>query len=190
MVSLTRLLQSTMLVALGYAGAGTAQTERRLPEGTYTLKFCYPSCEDSTSVVGTGTLVLVDGDIRHRMTRALADSLRGDLNFLLFGRKAPPNACFHVSAQRTVAGQEYYVGIIRASLTIARALPNDSVGIGLYASPDAYFDAIVSIDSSGVLDGVGHQFNWDGSKAPVTRLTGRRTGPPDPRECVPGSPVR
>jgi hypothetical protein len=178
-----------MFLALGYAGAATAQTERRLPEGTYTLKFCYPSCEDSTSVVGTGTLVYVDGDIRHRMTRALADSLGGDVNFLLLGRKARPNACFQVSAQRTVAGQEYYVGIIRASLTVVRALPNDSVSIGIYASPDAFFDAVVSTDSSGVLDGVGHQSNWDGSKAPVTRVTGRRTGPPDPRECVPGPPV-
>ena len=185
MPSAAPVLLSVMLLALGYTGAATGQKDHPLPEGTYSLKFCYPTCDDSTAVVGTGTLVHVHSDIRRLMTRGLADSLRGDLNFLLLGRKTPPNACFQANAQRTVAGQEYYVGIISASLTVVTALPHDSVSIGLYASPDAFFAAVVSIDSLGGLDGVGHQRNWDGSKAPETRVIVRRTGKPDPRQCVP-----
>jgi hypothetical protein len=186
MTSGTRLMLSAVLLAVRPPGAA----ERRLPEGTYALTFCYPTCDDSASVVGTATLVYVEGDIRRLMTRGLADSLRGDVNFLLEGRKTRPNACFQASAQRNVANQEYYVGIIRASLTVVKTLPHDSISIGLYASPDAFFDAVVSVDSSGVMAGVGHQSNWDGSRAPVTRVAGRRIGPPDPRACVPSNSVR
>jgi len=185
MTPVTRVLLSTILLALGYSGAATPQGRYRLPEGTYALTFCYPACGDSTSVVGTGILVYAQGDIRRRMTRGLADSLGGDINFLLLGKRKQPNACFQASAQRHVAGREYYVGIIRASLTTVTTMPHDSVSIGLYASPDASFEAVVSFDSLGVLEGAGRQFNWDGSEAPVTRVAGRRIGPPDPRKCVP-----
>jgi hypothetical protein len=187
--SLTPLLLSGLLVTLGCGGALAVQGAVPLPEGTYTLRFCYLTCDDSTSVVGSGTLVHVRGDIRRQMTRGLADSLGGDLNFLLMPGEVP-NACFQVSGQRHVGGQEFYVGIVRASLTTVTTWKQDSVSVGLYASPDASFHAVLWVDSSGVLHGVGHQSNWDGSKAPVTRVTGRRRGPANPRECIAGLAVR
>jgi hypothetical protein len=180
------LRRTAILLIVGCPAAIAAQ-KAALPEGTYSLTFCYPTCRDSSSVVGTGSFVYVNGDIRNRMPRRLAKSLGGDLNFLLLGSDAPPNACFRASAQRTVAGQEYYVGIIRASLTRVTTLANDSVSIGLYASPDAFFHAVVSVDSQGVLEGIGRQRNWDGSKAPLSHVTGRRTGEPDPAQCSPDS---
>jgi len=120
------------------------------------------------------------------MARGLADSLSGEINFLLLGPKTRPNACFQVSAQRRVAGQEYYVGIVPASLTVVTTLSHDSFSVGLYASPDAFFDAVLTADSLGVLNGVGRQRNWDGSNGPVTPIAGRRLGSADPRACVPG----
>src|SRR5512145_1303175 len=148
-----------ILSALAPAAVGTARGQGvpQLPEGTYALRFCFPTCDDSTSVIGEGTFVFVHGDIRKLMTRRDANSLSGELNFLLLGDESPPNACFQVTAQRRVAGREYYVGITRASLTIVTALPHDSVSVGLYASPDAFFAAILTADSSGTMNGVGRQ---------------------------------
>src|SRR2546428_8049517 len=184
----TRALLAGIVIALANPHAATGQRENRLPEGTYALTFCYPTCGDSASVVGTGTLVYVHGDIRRQMSRGLADSLSSEVNFLLLGRKTRPDACFQASAPRRVAGQEYYVGIIPASLTVVSTLPHDSISVGLYASPDAFFDALLSADSSGVLNGVGRQRNWDGSKGPVTPIAGRRLGSAYPRACVPVHP--
>jgi hypothetical protein len=185
MTMATRGLLAGMVIALAGPHAATGQREPRLPEGTYALTFCYPTCGDSASVVGTGTLVYVRGDIRRQMTRGLADSLSGQVNFLLLGPKTRPNACFQARAQRKVAGQEYYVGIIPASLTVVSKLPHDSISVGLYASPDAFFDALLFADSLGVLSGVGRQRNWDGSEGPGTPIVGRRLGSADPSACVP-----
>ena len=185
MTPATRPLLAGVVIALANPHAATGQREPRLPEGTYALTFCYPTCGDSGSVVGTGTLVYVHGDIRRQMTRGLADSLSGRVNFLLLGPNTRSNACFQASAQRRVAGQEYYVGITSASLTVVNTLARDSISVGLYASPDAFFDALLSADSLGVLNGVGRQRNWDGSNGPVTSIAGRRLGSANPRACVP-----
>ena len=184
-----RVTRVATLLAISSSGVTAAQKERLPPEGTYAITFCYPTCGDSQSVVGTGTLVYVHDDILDRMSRGLVDSLTGGAPHYL-RRDRPPNACFQVTAQRTVAGQEYYVGIIRASLTNLTPLGHDSASIGFYASPDAFFVAVVQFDSLGRLDGVGKQTNWDGSEAPLSRVTGHLVGQPDPRACVPSVGTR
>ena len=189
MSRLSRGLGFGLVFLTARVGSARAQTQPDLPEGTYALTFCYPSCGDSSAIVGTATLVYVRGDIRRHISRGLADSLSGEINFLLLNRTPAPNACFQARAQRTVAGQEHYLGIMRASLTVVRSLPHDSLKVGFYASPDAFYDAVMAVDSSGVLNGMGHQSNWDGSRAPVTQVRGTRSGPPDPRRCVPSPEV-
>lgn len=174
---------ATLLLSMRGAQAHE-QSRWVLPEGTYALQFCYPTCDDSSLVVGTGTFVHVHEDIRRRMNPRVVQSLGKNNSIMLLRDTMPPNACFRVAARRSVAGEEYYVGIIPASLTVVKSVPHDSVQFLIYASPDASFIAVVAAHTAGAFAGVGRQETWDGSRAPVTRISGRRTGPADPRKCV------
>jgi len=155
---------------------------RRPPPGTYEFVLCNRACRDSTTRVGAGVFVVVDGDIRKALSGVPLDSIEN----VAWG--SVPNACFRVSADSVIGGREYYPSIIPVGLTAATEADDDAFSLRLYASPDASFSVILRFVGRGRVTGQGRQNDWNG-RGPVefSVMTGQRTGPPDPRVCFPRS---
>ena len=151
---------------------------RRPPAGTYEFILCHPDCRDSTTRVGAGVFVVVDGDIRKALSGVPLDSVDN-----VGGRNAP-NACFRVSADSVIGGREYYPSIRHVGLSAVTEDGDDAFSLQLYHSPDASFEVILRFVGRGRVTGQGNQYDWNG-RGPVefSLMTGQRTGPPDPRVC-------
>jgi len=157
---------------------------RRPPPGTYEFVLCHPDCRDSTSRVGGGLFVVVDGDIRKALSGVPLDSVDN------VGGNVP-NACFRVSADSTIGGREYYPSIRHVGLSAVREDGDDDredsdadFSLQLYHSPDASFEVTLRFVGRGRVTGQGRQYDWNG-RGPVefSVMTAQRTGPPDPRVC-------
>jgi len=168
------VLTTSLLVLVAGEAPGQA---RKPPPGTYEFTLCHPTCRDSSSHVGRGVFVVVDGDIRQLLTDIPLDSVEE------VGWRSPPNACFRVSADSEIGGREYYPSIIPIALSAVTEAGRD-FSLRLYASPDAFFSLILRFDDTGRVSGQGRQNDWNGQgRVEFSVMSGHRKGPPDPRVC-------
>jgi len=168
-----RALAAAMLVVL----ARPVASQKKPPTGTYEFMLCHPTCNDSSSIVGRGVFVIVDGQV-DRFLRGI--SLR---DVPEVGWRGEPNACFRVSAKSHIEGREYYPSIIPVGLTAVTEAGED-FSMRLYASPDAFFSLVFQVDSAGNVSGQGRQNDWN-RRGPVefSVMSGHRVGAPDPPVC-------
>ena len=146
--------------------------------GTYAIWLCGPDCSvtDTAKADVAGFLVL---------SRTQLDTAQFPLRFrepLSGSSSDTPNACFSFTRSNP---QKFMAGNIRFAITTWR-MRGDSVGVGLYASPDA-FSRLVALIRNGELTGVHHESAVIGrvTDRDVGRAYGRRIGDPDILKCLP-----
>lgn len=184
-----RLAATIVLAAANAAmlGAQPAAASRALVPGTYEFTLCYPSCGVEKSHVGRGVLVIVADSLILPFEPTVQAKLRDDSMWMRRPTDPPPNACFRVTAQRTVGGREYYPGIIAAGLTVVRETAA-TTDFSLYRSPDASFIVEVQRASTDAFLGQGAQHDWDGRRWSAGEVEGRRIGAPMVARCDPATP--
>ena len=175
-----RLRHFPLVVLFVLTRAPAFGQSRRPPPGTYEFVLCHPACRDSTSQVGRGVFVVVDGDIRKGLSGVPLDSVEN----LSHGHLPTPNACFRVSADSMIGGREYYPSIIPVALSAVAGADDGNFSLQLYASPDAFFEMTLRFVGRGQVTGQGRQNDYNGH-GPVefSVMKGQRIGPPDPRVC-------
>lgn len=162
--------------------------------GTYRFALCYPACHDSSTVVGTGMLVIAPDSIIIPLDSVAANATYERSIFILrrYGHRSsarPPrgraNACFSVTAKKKIGDREYYPSIMPEGLTVLGRSNDGRFIVMLYGSPDASFHTLIRFDTPGTFVGVGIQHDWNDGGSPgwLGTVEGRRTGPPDPRYC-------
>jgi hypothetical protein len=133
-------------------------------------------------------LVVVADSLVLPFEASAQQQLREASLWLLGPAAARANACFRVTAQRQVAGREYYPGIIPAGLTRVRTT-GAAVEIALYRSPDGDFSVVVRRATSNEFVGSARQTDWNGQAWEAGEVQGRRGGMPDASRCHPqGAP--
>jgi len=153
--------------------------------GTYRFTLCHPSCAIG-SRVGHGTLVIVRDSLVLPFPSHMVEQIRQWSAFIVWRGHRPPNACFRVSARRSIGDREYYPGIIPEALTAVTRSDSGVFEIPLYGSPDAAFLAKVVFDRAGSFTGVGIQYDWNGRGPPqLGTIEGHRVAEPKPSDCFP-----
>jgi alpha-tubulin suppressor-like RCC1 family protein len=168
-------------LALAACARGTAQREQKTLAGTYRIAVCRGPCEpgDTARALAHGVLVIGEGPLD---PRSLSGSARTMLEFSLVDRgSGAPNACYALDRPERA---ETYAGIAPAGLTRWVRRPDGTLGMALYRSPDAGYDAVVQVQEDG-LRGRGKSWGFGADSIPEDSIAGRRTGPPDPSLCVP-----
>lgn len=183
-----RLAATIMLAVANAAMLGTppASASRALVPGTYELTLCFPACGMRKSHVGHGVLVVVADSLILPFEPTVQEKLRDDSMWMRRPTDPPPNACFRVTAQRTVGGREYYPGIIPAGLMVVRET-GGRTEFSLYRSPDASFVVEVQRASTDAFLGQGAQHDWDGRQWRAGEVEGRRIGAPMVSRCDPAT---
>jgi len=160
---------------------------RRPPPGTYEFVLCNRACRDSTTRVGAGVFVVVDGDIRKALSGVPLDSIEN----VAWG--SVPNACFRVSADSVIGGREYYPSIIPVGLTAATEADDDAFSLRLYASPDASDSALCGqgtgywarkterLERTRACRILGHDRSTHGSARSPCVFPSKLSGPPNKR---------
>ncbi len=180
-------MRLTLLITLAGFAATRLQAQRSAPSirvepGTYELTLCHPRCDLRGTRVGHGVLVVVADTLVLPVEDSEQQELREASRWLRLSSSAAPNACFRLTAQREVAGREYYPGIIEAGLIAVRE-QGGRVEFLLYRSPDASFVVVVRHATPAQFAGAGLQHDWDGSAWEAGEVVGRRIGAADARRC-------
>jgi len=153
--------------------------------GTYRFTLCHPSYEGG-SAVGHGTLVIERDSLVLPFASTVVQQIRQWSAFIVWRGQRSANACFRVSARRSIGDREYYPGIIPEALTAVTQSSSGLIEIPLYGSPDASFHAEVTFDSIGNFKGIGIQGDWNGRGPPqLGTIEGSRIGEPRPGACFP-----
>lgn len=157
--------------------------------GTYAVWLCTDACgtADTARAPVAGYLVLGDGPLS--LEPLDADARKRLLNESAFFLWSPDrgeragNACFSLSPRADRSGM--LAGITRASVT-AWESRGDTIEVGLYASPDAFY-TLRAIVREGRLVGSGRESGYIGRPFDNESGTvhGIRVGPPDVTRCTP-----
>lgn len=92
-----------------------------------------------------------------------------------------PNACYVLARQ---ARADTYAGIDDVGTTRWTPLADGSITISLFRSPDAGYDAKLSLTTDG-FRGRGTSRGWGvAADSPADSIVGRRIGPPELMRCL------
>ncbi len=168
----------------GFKAVNAARNVEALA-GTYRFTLCHPSCAGGRAV-GHGILVIESDSLVLPFASTVVQQIRQWSAFIVWRGQRSANACFRVSARRSIGDREYYPGIIPEALTAVTQSSSGLIEIPLYGSPDASFHAEVTFDSIGNFKGIGIQGDWNGRGPPqLGTIEGSRIGEPRPGACFP-----
>lgn len=185
----TRFVSAVFACAAGACvqrGAGPATPEPTLIAGTYAVTVCREQCDPTLpeQALVEGHIVLEDRSFSYielpRTVRTYLERYVPVLTALDAGDS--PNACFALTKR---PGARTYAGIASAGVTRWAHHSTAAIEIPLFHSPDAGYDASVTIQGA-QLRGTG--VSWGSGTGdepiPTDSILGRRIGSPDRSLCI------